>query len=346
MAEKSFEIPLMSPIMEPMKQDYPIAPGENLRLAFEHKKPKWMPLIDFETQWIFPAGLKDSPPGGPAGEQGDGYDWFGTFYKYSAAQSSATPAGNVFGEIGEWREKVRWPDLAANDWAEGREFFPRDPSRLSATRLPTGCFERLHAFEGFEQALMDILLEPEECKAFFERFTEHRVECIRRLQEVYHFDYLINHDDWSNKRAQFFSNEIFEFTLLDTAVITAEAIHENGAFYMPHCCGKMDVWVPYLVNDIHADALEIQTINDIRGILDQYGSKVTPMFTLDPYIMYNPATTVEQARAYAREVVDKFGAHTCDGAGVMVRMTGNNPETFYAAADEIYNYSSDKYANL
>ena len=67
---------------------------------------------------------------------------------------------------------------------------------------------------------------------------------------------------------------------------------------MLHCCGKMEAFLPYIVNDIKADILEIQTINDLRMVLDTYGAKTSPIYTPDPYIMYNPATTAEQAREY------------------------------------------------
>ena len=284
MSRQSIRIPLMSPFMKPPEYDYPITPGENLRRALLHQKPKWMPLFDHAIQWQFPESFQDNP-GGPTGQTADGYDWFGTFYKFSEAQSSPTPMGDVFSEIGEWREKVRWPDLSGVDWAAGRERFVRDDARLTGTRLGTSCFERLHAFEGFEQALCDVLLEPEECAAFFRRFTQHRLECIRRLQEAWRFDFLINHDDWSHKLAPFFSTDFFEETLLECNIAMTEEIHRSGAFSITHCCGKMDVWVPYLVEEIHTDALEIQTINDIRAILDRYGDRVTPAFTPDPLLV-------------------------------------------------------------
>lgn len=338
-------IPVMPPIMLPKERKLPITQKENLFLAFEHKKPKWMPVICESTQWHFPPCYQDCP-GGPTGEIKSDYDWFGTFHQYEEAQAGCTPVPGMFDEIGEWREKVKWPDLDAVDWTDGLQGFVRNPDLAYASRLGSGLFERLHAFEGFEQALVDILTEPEECHAFFERMGKYRIDCINKLQKVYNFDYIINHDDWSNARAPFFSLKTFEETLLDSAIAISEAIHATGAYYMLHCCGKMDAFVPHIVNEIHADALEIQNINDIRGILDNFGAKITPMYGLDPYIMYDPKTTAEQARAYARQVVDQFGAHTCDGAGAVISMHGCYDESYYAFLDELYNYSGDKYAGI
>ena len=337
---KSFPIPVMPPPMAPVERDYPITPGENLMRAFRHEKPLWMPALYESTQWFFPSVYNDTP----LDFTKDGVDWFGTHYRFMAVQAGHTPVPGLFQEIGEWREKVKWPDLDALDW--GKDHFVRDPARAAAGRLGNGNFERLHMSEGFEQALMDILTEQEECKAFFDRLGEYKIDIYHHIRDAYPLDYVCHNDDWSNAKSQFFSMEVFENTLLDSAVAIADAVHKDGLGYMVHCCGKMDVWVPHLVNDIHADVLEIQPINDVRAILDTYGDKVTPSIQPDPYVMYDPDLTPEAARAHAREFVDRYGAQTCAGAGCCVRLIGNKPETFYAFEDEIYQYSRKLYANL
>lgn len=342
MGELNYTIPVMPPYMEPRKRDFPITPRENLMRAFRHEKPMWMPAIYQATQWEFPSCYNDLPQDFTK----DGEDWFGTKYKFEAAQAGHTPIPGLFDEIEEWHEKVKWPDQNALDWAADLPNFKRDESLALATRLGNGNFERLHMSEGFEQALCDILLEQEECKAFFDRLGEYKIETFHHINDVYHLDFACHNDDWSNAKSQFFSNEVFENTLLDSAVAIADAIHAAGCGYMLHCCGKMEAFLPYIVNDIHADVLEIQTINDIRMILDRYGAKTSPIFHPDVYIMYNPATTAEQAREYARSIVDKYGAHTCEGAGALIHLVGNQPESYYAFADEIYNYSLEKYKNL
>lgn len=340
MARKDISIPVMPPKMAGVERDYPISKRENLLRAFDHEKPLWMPALYESTQWVFPSAFNDMP----LDQTRDGEDWFGTKYKYAPAQCGCTPEPGVLTEIGEWREKVKWPDLDALDWAADLPGFRRDPGLALATRLGNGNFERLHMFEGFEQCLCDLLLEPEECKAFFDRLSEYKIDLFRHMHAVYSFDYVCNNDDWANAKSQFFSNDTFEETLLDSAVALARAVHAAGCRYMVHCCGKMESFLPYLVNDIHADLLEIQNINDVRAILDNYGNKITPMIVPDPYIMYDPDTTAEQARAHARSLVDRYGAHTCAGSGAVVRLIGAFPESYYAFEDEIYQYSREKYA--
>ena len=341
-SNKTFRIPLMQPYMPPAERDYPITPRENIMRVFRHEKPMWMPAIFQSTQWPLCRVFEDIPPD----MDRDGVDWFGTKYKYEAAQEGTTPVPGLFDEIDEWKEKMIYPDLSRVDWKGEAAKFERNNAMALGIRLGNGNFERLHMSEGFEQGLCDILLEQEACKEFFDRNGEYKIEVFNHLNDAYHLDFACHNDDWANAKSQFFSNEVFENTLLDSAVALADAVHAAGCGYMLHCCGMMEAFMPYIVNDIKADILEIQTINDIRMILDKYGAKTSPIFTPDPYIMYDPDTKVEDVRAYAREIVDKYGAHTCEGAGVVIKPTGTRPDVFYAFEDEIYHYSMERYKNL
>ena len=342
---KDINIPIVAPFMEPCEKDLPITRGENLMRAFRHEKPLWMPSLYDSTQWLMPPAYNDVPMWSDP-ETGISKDWFGASWEYSEVQKGSTPLGDFMEDIYEWEEKIEWPDLDKVAWDQTAPGFKRDPDKALSARLGAGNFERLHSLEGFEQALCDMVGEPEECKRFFDRVGEYKIECARHLQETWHYDYLTHNDDWSHAKAQFFSLETFEETLLDSAVAIADAVHAMGCRYMVHCCGKMDVFVPYIVNDIHADVIEIQNMCDIKSMLDQYSAELTPVFGLDQLFMYDPDTTAEQAREYARYIVDNYGAQTCEGSGVIVRMHGMFPESYYAFQDELFHYSMEKYRGL
>lgn len=339
----NYTIPVTPPPMDKVKRDYPISERENLMRAFAHEKPKYVPCLYQATQFVIPSVYAQ----GAQDRTKDCVDWFGTHYKYEAVQQGVTAvAPYVMGEVTEWREKVKWPDIKSMDWSRISNY-QRDRNLACACRcFGHGTFEQLHFFEGFEQCLVDMLLEPEECRAFFERLTEFKIEMFRLQNEVYHYDYACHNDDWSNAKSQFFSFETFEKTLLEPAIALAEAVRGSGCRYMFHTCGKMEAWLPYIVNDIKADLIEIQNINDTDYILEAYGDKLTVEYHPDVHIMYNPAITAEQAREYARSLVDRFGAHRHKGPGFAVRLIGNIPETYYAFEDELYNYSLKMYADL
>jgi len=339
-----FVIPVQPPFMEKAQHDFPISPRENLMRLFRHEKPKYVPCLYQATQFIVPKAYQRIT------QKRDGTDctdWFGTFYKYEAAQEGVTPRPPyVLNDVTEWREKIDWLDLSKPDFSE-IDNYVRDENLAQACRcFGNGTFEQLHFLEGFEQCLIDILTEPEECRAFFERLTDFKIEMYLRQNEQFHYDYACHNDDWSNARAQFFSIRTFEETLRDPSVRLAEAVRGTGARYMFHTCGKMGVWLPYIVNELKADVIEIQNINDTREILQTWGDRLSVEYHPDVMVMYNPATTAEQAREYARSLVDQFGAHVNPGAGFCVRLVGNIPESYYAFEDELYQYSLKMYRDL
>ena len=339
-----FVIPVLAPKMPKPERDYPISERENLMRAFRHEKPMYMPFLYQATQWYMPKAYGDFN----RMRVKDGVDWFGTHYQYEETQEGMTPVPPyVMEEILDWRDVLHFPDLKSMDWGPDNKEFVRDENLALACRcLWHGTFESLHFFEGFQQALVDLVSEPEECHEFFERMTDFKIDMLNLQAAHYDFDYVCHNDDWSTAKSQMFSCPLFEETLLEPHIRLAEAARATGAQYMVHTCGKMEVWLPYLVNDIKADVVEIQNINDTDYILETYGDKLTVEYTPDFNIMYNPETTAEQAREYARSIVDRFGAHKHKGSGVVMHMHGNIPESYYAFEDELYNYSLEMYKDL
>lgn len=342
----NFHIPVFPPLMPMPEHDFPITQRENLMMAFRHEKPYYMPCTYQATQWVWPKAFTICCNNMVSTEEC--IDWFGIHYKYEAVQTSTTPIPPFpLDGIENWRD-IPWPSVYDYDWEEDFPQFVRDETRALGMRtFGNGTFEQLHFIEGFEQCLIDIISEPEECRAFFEKLTDLKEDMFKVQNDLYHYDFACHNDDWSNAKSQFFSTEIFEQTLLEPAVRLSEYVKKTGCAYMVHICGKMEVWLPYIVDDIKADLIEIQSINNIDGIIDTYGDRVTVEYMPDPYIMYNPETTVEQVREYARSIVDRFGAHKNKGSGIALFLIGGTiPDIYYAFEDEIYNYSRKCYADL
>jgi hypothetical protein len=326
------------------KYDVPLPERENLLRALNHEKPLYMPCIETASASA-PFGIYPDLPDTPFC---DGYDWFGVFYKFSESQRSSTPQGSILPSgIREWRRDIKWPDMDARDWRVHVDEYHREPDQAAVTRYPCGLFEELHAFEGFEAALIDLITEPGECKAFFERMADHKIAVNKRLHDIYHFDAVYYQDDWGTSRGPFFAMDLFRETILEpTKRIVKTYREELGQKVIFHNCGLINDFVPVLVDEIHADALEIQSINDTAGILKEYGDRVTLMYLPDLTILYDPDTTPKIAREYAREVVDAYGAHKNPGAGIVTAGTAHSEEVADAYLEEIFLYSSKQYANL
>ncbi|MDR2610214.1 MAG: hypothetical protein LBC58_02030 [Clostridiales Family XIII bacterium] len=319
----------------------PLTRKENLMLALEHKKPAYMPNLGDAVQYIPPFAYGDMP----ANVTADGKDWFGVTYKYTAEQGSSAPLGDVLSEVTKWREEVVWPDYDAWDWRAGADEFARmkDPGRATVAWFTNGIFERLHILEGMTQGLLDLAQSPDDCREFFERVADHKTEMFNRLHEIYDLDFIIYNDDWGTQNGPFFSHKIITRLLLEPTKRFVKAVQDTGVKVVFHNCGRVDTLIHFLVEDIGADGLEIQSINDIKAILTQYGDRVTSEYQMDLRVLYDPKATEELARSYARAIVDEYGAQANPGAGVMLRGSALRPEIWYAFEKEMYEYSLAHY---
>lgn len=325
------------------ERNYPITMRENLMLALDHKVPVWMPNLYGSGQMFYSSIANDSP----VNKQADAVDWFGVEYKYSEVQGSNTPMGNVLSDITEWEKKLHWEDMTQYDWESDSKIIVRDPSKALYMRMSNGFFERIHMLEGFEQALMDVLLEPEAVHDFMMRYCDFKIELFHHMRKHLDFDFIVAADDWGTARAPFFSVKTLEMTALEPTKKFVKAVQATGTKFIQHCCGVINPFIPYLVDEIGVDGLEIQTdLNDTQWILDTFGNRVTIEFSGRSKLFYDPETTEEDVRAYAREIVDKYGAGAVPGSGVAYNAMSSREQIFRAFEEEIYEYSLKKYSGL
>ena len=339
--------PAMPRPWPPVKRDYPITPRENLMLAMNHKKPLWMPNLGVSAQLFGSKIANDSPPAHM--RMVDTTDWFGVNYKYSKEYGSNTPQGNVMDCVTEWKEKVIWPDLDQFDWeTEAKEFLKdRDESLALYMRMSNGLFERLHMIEGFDSALTDILLEPETVQEYLFAVADFKIDLFNHMRDHLELDYIVCADDWGTMRAPFFSTDTFEKTILEPTKRFVSGVHARGTKFVAHCCGVIEPFVPYMVEEIGFDVLEIQTnLNDIDAIFAKYGDRVTIECAPSRTMLQNQSITTDEARAAVREMVDAYGAHNVPGPGALAMIFNPTEEIYYALEEEIYEYSKKCYEGL
>ena len=325
------------------ERDYPITPRENLLLALEQKVPMWIPNLYASGQMFYSSIANDSP----VNKQADAVDWFGVEYKYSETQGSNTPMGNVLTEITEWEKKLPWEDMTKYDWESDAKSIVRDESKALYMRMSNGFFERIHMLEGFEQALMDVLLEPEAVCEFMMRYCDFKIELFHHMRKHLDFDFIVAADDWGTARAPFFSVATLEKTVVEPTKKFVKAVQATGTKFIQHCCGVINPFIPYLVDEIGVDGLEIQTdLNDLAWILDNFGNRVTVELTNKNPILSSPYTAEEEIREHARTVVDTYGAGAVPGSGVIINTMGVHEDLLPAYDEELYEYSLKKYGEL
>lgn len=336
------KIPINPIPFPPVKRDTPISPRENLLLALNHQKPVWMPNLYRDSQMVTCKSSRDMAPSKGAA----GVDWFGTNYIYSESVGCNMPAGGVFDDVTQWRDKVKWPDLASMDWSHDADGFVRDENRCLYTRLSNGIFERLHAFEGFEQCLLDMMIEPDECRDLFNRIADYKIELAMKYLDVFPLDFVVCADDYGTARAPFFSTAMYEDLLLEPTKRYVKAIQSRGVKFLAHCCGVVMDFIPYFADELGVDGVELQSLNDLPWIVNKYGDRLLVEVNVKSDIMYDETKMDEELIAHARDIVDTYGAHVNPGSGATCCCGLGLERNFRIVENELYHYSLEKYRTI
>ena len=125
-----------------------------------------------------------------------------------------TNENKVCPDITRWREYVKVPDLQAN-CSEGWEDALNSAAAVDRSEklvlgfMGTGIFEQCHFLMGFEDTLMNFLLEPEYMHELVDAVAEYRFQYTKLLVDNLKPDVILSHDDWGSKRSLFMQPDIW-----------------------------------------------------------------------------------------------------------------------------------------
>lgn len=289
-----------------------LTPRENALMALEHKVPERIVDMIHDTNPLATYILAERAPAVPGRPYGsDGVDWFGVHWRYE--ESSGAPMVDpayppLMDDITEWREKVVFPDLSKYDFkaeAEKELNAPTyDPDKLNLITIMQGPFERLLSLMSTEDALCALMLEPEECNAFFERVADHKIELMERLSEAYPIDLIDMHDDWGTQKSTFMSVDMWKELLSGPISRIIKRSKELGFHLQIHSCGKIETIVPEMVNVGLEHWSSCQGMNDLLPLVHRFGDRMTFFGCMD--------TPEVQARGVPQETIDRLTAERID----------------------------------
>ena len=315
----------------PVVKDRPIPIRENFKLAAECKKPAWVPnsMTDYNfTMLATVSGMPDVEFG--RNERYCFTDWFGCEWLYvpEAGGPMLKPNTQFLDDITQWESKVKFPNLDEYDF-EGhcKEWWAKcDPEKVTAIDVLQGCTERLVALRGgYTDAMVDMALEPEAVRDFLDD----------KLTQYLPVDYITYHDDWGTERDTFFSSAMMESMVLEPTKRIFDHMHSKGITVQLHSCGKIERFLPYMV-EAGVNTLQIQArANDFKAYKEKYGDKLA----LEVMTMPQPGWTKDQVIENIRNIVDTYG----EGGGLVSSFMNQDPELLWDGTMELYYYSREKY---
>ena len=308
--------------MEGMPQ---ILPKENVMMAYKHMTPVYLPSM-FTDINLFQAN--------PSMERycghGIGLDGFGVEWKFEPkAAAPMTTQNHLIDCITDW-EKVKFPDLDAIDWKkqadidahtdmmalvagaglvpfeDGHSIFD-DDSKFNMCMVINGMFERMHALEGFENALCDLLEEPEACADYFAAISDWKCRYFHKIAENYKVDGINAHDDYGDAHNLFIPLDTWRTLIKPNLAKMVEQAHKDGLLYQHHSCGYIEPLFDDFV-EIGVDAIDtLQGGSNLNlgELKKRYGNKITFCGGFDnQYVLEQPDVTPEQIKAEYRRAVD------------------------------------------
>jgi len=242
-------------------------------------------------------------------------DQFGTLILWPEDQISGMPhvtdTDKVIPDVTKWRDYLKVPDLAAN-CSTGWEPFvamqqeTRDKGLLSMTIAATGVFEQLHFLMGFEDMLMNFLLEPEAMHELCEVIGEYRCQYFQMLVDNLKPDVVLSHDDWGSKHSLFVSPEIWREFIKPQYVKGYKILHDAGCIIMHHSDSFCEPIIEDMI-DIHIDiwqgALPENDLVKLQGIAD---GRITMMGGCDMSKIDLPDSTEDMVRAETRRAIEAY----------------------------------------
>ena len=319
--------------------DYPIAPRDNLKMVFEHKKPIWMPNTNRDMQSTAPRNDLTKPPMGQSG-----LDWFGQKWEYVDKVGGHMVAADSWriSEMSNWENELVFPDLDKIDFSVGaeEEEAQLDRSRMIRYQMGTVFFERILDLADPVDGMCFLATEPESAKKFFEAMADFRIKLVDKLvAEWVPVDVITLSDDWGTQISSFMSPEMYEEYIFPSLKRLYDHIRSKGMYCALHSCGKIENLVP-IFSQLDFAFWEAQSNNDLPQLKKDFGDKINFRLIFDRPLMETPGVTDDEIRAAVKDFVTTMG----EGGGCMANIWSPDPHVYTFTIEEMYRFSKEYYA--
>jgi len=129
-----------------------------------------------------------------------------------------------------------------------------DAQKFTYVYIGWGLFEQTWRIRGFENAMMDTILEPDFYAELLDRLTELRLAFVERCKDI-PCDAIMFADDWGEQRGVLIGPERWREFIKPRWAKVYEAVHAQGKYVISHCCGSVAAIMPDII-EIGLDVLE------------------------------------------------------------------------------------------
>lgn len=192
-------------------------------------------------------------------------------------------------DITEWKKYVKAPDIAnyEYDWEPVKEEARKihEEGKYVMALMATGLFEQCHYLMGFEDTLVNLLMEPESMHELIEYITEYKLIYLQLLIDNLQPDVIMFHDDWGSKRSLFMNPNTWREFFKEPYRRIYSKMKENNIIAMHHADSYCQPIVKDMV-DVGIDIWQgVLPENDIQQIKKDTDYKLTLMGGIDASVV-------------------------------------------------------------
>lgn len=244
---------------------------------------------------------------------------WGVTFRWPETEMFANPyiteETKVCKDITEWRDYVHAPSLdvpeEAWDAAKADLAAINRDEKLAALWCHTGLFERFHFLMGFEDALCNLMVEPEASAELLSYITDWRIDFLERCLDRLDVDAVFFHDDWGSKTSTFMSPAVWRELFKPCYERLYGYIRSRGKRVIHHA----DSYCATLVDDMIEMGIDCWEgclpSNDIPALQKKITDEKLNFVLwggLDSGVFDRDDSTEEEIRAHVADTIAKYHA--------------------------------------
>jgi uroporphyrinogen decarboxylase len=141
------------------------------------------------------------------------------------------------------------------DWElRALQFIQEHPDHFVVGYIGFGLFERSWTLRGFDNALVDSVINPGFYEELIEELCQHQMGLVERILHL-PVDGMLFSDDWGYQRGVLLGAKRWRQFLKPRLARMYAQVHEAGKTVLTHCCGSIAEIIPDLI-EIGLDVLE------------------------------------------------------------------------------------------
>jgi uroporphyrinogen decarboxylase len=151
------------------------------------------------------------------------------------------------------------------------------PGYFWVAQIGFGLFERTWTLRGFDNALMDVSLNPEFYEELAERLAENQMEMVERMLRL-PFDGFLFSDDWGYQDGILIGAKRWRKVIKPHMARLYERVHRAGKYTLTHICGSVAEILPDLIEiglDVYESVQPEAKNNNPYELKRKYGTDIT-----------------------------------------------------------------------